>query len=327
MPNEAVIIQGQGSELNTQKTLHGRAKRKIIGQKMALSLIDCAAQKGNVERIKSYWNTFHCQNTLYKFEGKFHGQFCKNRFCPLCSSIRKAEIINRYYPVMKQWEQPYFVTLTIKVCKQPSLNKMCKGMIRAFRKINEKARKSNQRGRGIRLIGVKSLECNFNPVAKTYNPHFHLIVQSKEIAETLIAEWLRIWTRKFTIRAAQDMRPITNLESALIETIKYGSKIFTVPDIDRKARIKADPTVYALALYNIFEAMKGLRIFERFGFDLPAKKSLKIPGRVVTDAEEWNFVSRYRDWISKDSDLSLTDYYASEELLDLLEAKIDKNNE
>lgn len=48
---------------------------------------------------------------------------------------------------------------------------------------------------------------------------------------------------------------------------------------------------------------------------LVVKKSLKIPGSVVNDAEEWNFVSR--DWISKDSDLSLTDYYASGELLDM----------
>lgn len=56
---------------------------------------------------------------------------------------------------------------------------------------------------------------------------------------------------------------------------------------------------------------------------LVVKKSLKIPGSVVNDAEEWNFVSRYRDWISKDSDLSLTDYYASEELLNLLDAGID----
>jgi plasmid rolling circle replication initiator protein Rep len=35
-------------------------------------------------------------------------------------------------------------------------------------------------------MGIKSLECNFNPKTRTYNAHFHFIVPSKEIAEMLI---------------------------------------------------------------------------------------------------------------------------------------------
>ncbi len=46
-------------------------------------------------------------------------------------------------------------------------------------------------------MGIKSLECNFNPITKKYNPHLHLIVASKEMADILIKEWLTLCTRQF----------------------------------------------------------------------------------------------------------------------------------
>jgi len=50
--------------------------------------------------------------------------------------------------------------------------------------------------------------------------------------------------------------------------IKYGSKIFIEPDVNEKPAT-GDAKIYAAGLYNIFDAMKGLRIFERFCFNLP----------------------------------------------------------
>jgi hypothetical protein len=48
------------------------------------------------------------------------------------------------------------------------------------------------------------------------------------------------------------------------------------------------------ALNNIFNAMKGLRIFERFGFDLPQNDMTKIiPSCVVQDYCEWIFHPEY----------------------------------
>ena len=58
-------------------------------------------------------------------------------------------------------------------------------MNKAFSIIKERCKKRHQRGTGIQLIGIKSLECNFNPQKKTYNPHFHIIVPNKEIATLL----------------------------------------------------------------------------------------------------------------------------------------------
>lgn len=313
-----VIIQGEGSELGNEKFLKGKAKRKVISQALALNLLSIAEKKEDHARKQAFWNSYHCQNRIYSYNGRLHGKYCKNRFCTLCSAVRKAEIINRYYPVLREWKQPYFVTLTVKSCSKKRLPEFTKALIRGFRRITTKYRKQDQRGTGTRLIGIKSLECNFNPVKKTYNPHLHLIVASKEIANILIVEWLKLWTPSFTNRKAQHAVPVYNLEKGLIEIIKYGSKIFTEPEVDKNARSKGNGTIYAAALYNIFEAMKGLRIFERFGFDLPKTPKERTGAKVVNEYGEWVFDARFSDWLDIDSELTLCSYQPTPQLLSLL---------
>ena len=235
-------MSGNGTNILNNPSLANRARRKVITRKMVLSLIDVAKEKGEPERIQPYWNAYHCLNNVIVSNGKMYGRYCKNRFCTICNAIRKADLINRYYPVISQWEDVQFVTLTVKVCKQDKLTRWVYGMLRAFELIQNRFKKRYQRGNGIKLIGIKSLECNFNPVKNTYNPHFHLIVPNKEIAELLKKEWIEQWRPKnkhayrykFTTPAAQHIEPVYDLESALIETIKYGSKIFTEPDLNKK---------------------------------------------------------------------------------------------
>ena len=96
--NNAAIIKGNGTDLNNGKASKGRAKRKMITQKMALSLIDVCNKNGTTERKQAYWNTYHCQSKIVTKDGKLYGNYCKNRFCTLCCSIRKAELINKYLP-------------------------------------------------------------------------------------------------------------------------------------------------------------------------------------------------------------------------------------
>ena len=160
--------------MNDDKALKGRAKRKSITQSVALSLIDASKAKGDPEHQQAYWNTYHCQSKVHSSNGKLYGKYCKNRICTICCSIRKADIINRYLQEVETWEDPFFLTLTIKAVSAQKLNSRLEAMIRGFRKIKDKHRKRYQRGKGIKLVGVKSLECNFNPKQRTYNPIFTL---------------------------------------------------------------------------------------------------------------------------------------------------------
>jgi hypothetical protein len=319
----AIVLTGIGSDLNNGKALKGRAKRKLITQKMMLSLLDVANKKGDSQNKKSYWNTYHCQNKIHTAKGKLYGKYCKNRHCTLCCCIRKADIINRYLPVIENWEEPYFVTLTIRSVPRYKLKPVMNSMLKGFTRIIAKYRKRNLRSKGTKLIGIKSLECNFNSKKKTYNPHFHIIVPNRETATILIKEWLTTSRPGWNLPIAQDMSRVFNNQRALLEVVKYGSKIFTDPDLKTKENSKGNEKICVAALDNIFNAMKGLRIFERFGFNLPHKNAINPAGvSIVKEYDEWIFDLKQFDWLNTDGK-KLTDFLPLPKLLDLLENKVD----
>jgi hypothetical protein len=318
-----VYVSGYGSDLTDEKALRNKAKRKTISQKMMLSMLDVVDKKGYEERKKAYWNTYYCQEKVYTSEGRLYGKYCKNRFCPLCCSIRKADIINRYWPIINSWRDPYFVTLTAKSVRAKSLKKRMKDMIRGFKILNDRYRKRNQRGKGINLIGIRTLESNFNPLTKTYNPHLHLIVATKEMAEIIIKGWLILCTPNFAKRKAQHMRRARDKKAALIEVVKYATKVFTEGEDPSEPHKKPSTEIYSAAMDNIFAAMKGCRIFERFGFNLPKEETRNSKKSVLLkESIMWSFDSKSYDWINTEKDC-LTGYSPRAGLLDLLRNHFD----
>lgn len=179
---------------------------------------------------------------------------------------------------------------------------------------------------------MRSLECNFNPYRREYNPHLHLIVPNKETAEILIKEWLELWTFKdpnkmpLATRVAQYYRPIQDMETDLVEVIKYGTKVFTDPEGKKKP--KGIVKVYAKAFYNIIVAMKGIRLFSSVGFKLPKKdKEERLPARVVTDHQEWIHTPELQNWVNTDEWETLFDQLPNAQLEELLEWCIDSERE
>ena len=146
------------------------------------------------------------------------------------------------------------------------------------------------------------------------------------MATTLINEWLKIWTRKYTFLGAQDFRRVGDREKILIEIIKYGSKIFTEPDLNKKMKAKEKHDIYAAALNNIFASMKGLRIFERFGFDLPIlERNSKC--YVIKNFDKLEFDNKIFDWINFETGEILTQFTPSSNLVTLLEGNINRSLE
>ena len=135
---QIALVSGKGTDISNNPSLANRARRKLITRKMVLSLIDVAKEKGETERIQAYWNAYHCLNNVIVTDGKMYGKYCKNRFCTICNAIRKADTINRYYPVISQWKDVHFVTLTVKACKEGLLNSRMKRMLRAFELIQNR---------------------------------------------------------------------------------------------------------------------------------------------------------------------------------------------
>jgi hypothetical protein len=321
---KAEIIRGKGTEISIDNPLHGKARRKTITQSLMPSFVDVVRKKGDMNRLQQYWNTYHCQSKLIKVNGRLYGSYCKNRFCNVCSSIRKAKIMNRYLPTIDTWEEPYFVTITAKSVPAKSLAQRMSDMNRGFRKISSKLRKRNQRGTGIKLVGIKSLECNFNPIKKTYNPHLHLIVANKEMADILKKEWLALCTAQFASPKGQHSRRAKNTKKDVIEVVKYCSKTFTQEDVAQK---KGSTEIYTAAMDNIYAAMKGLRIFDRFGFNPLKEEKTKMPATLVTEYEEFKFNVAETDWIEETSGNKLTSYQVPQELKNLLLYNINTEDE
>lgn len=327
-PKPTRIVTGKGSDLSNGSVAESRGKRKFLTIQMTLALIDVAKEKKNSKIEKMLWNSFHCQRKITSANGIIYGNYCKNRCCTVCLAIRKADLINRYFPILSTWEQSYFVTLTVKSCSAKQLPKRMDKMIKGFQLICDRQRKRHSRGKDIQLIGVRSLECNFNPVRRTYNPHFHVIVKNKEIAETLKREWLIQWTTQFAQPWCQDIRPIFDIKTGLIEIIKYGTKIFTEPDLTKKAKGQKGPRkIYVRALYNILNSMNKHRLFDRFGFKVKATLNKPVGASVITNFTEWIYLPKQRDWIDKKTGELLTNYIPPPNILNLLQNNLDLTSE
>lgn len=158
---------------------------------------------------------------------------------------------------------------------------------------------------------------------------FDTATPSKAIADLLVSVWLEQWRSKegyrykFTSPKAQKNSEVTSIEHSLLETIKYGSKIFTEPDLKKKGKQAVKPMIYAYALDNILVAMKGKRIFDRLGFNLPPQATREHTHKLIENYETWLFPSNASDWVNPKTGECHTGYLQPLELSHLLSGCID----
>jgi hypothetical protein len=305
------------------ESIINRSKRKYVSQNLALKLVDVAKEAGNEKWEKRYWSTYHCQNDLTLYDGRTYGTYCKRRWCTACAAIRKAEMINKYLPVMQDWSDMHFLTLTVKAKPKQSLQKWVDGMFRAFDKILRKCRRKYKNGTGPKLIGIRCLECNFNPKAKTYNPHFHILIPNRAIGELIKKEWCALWNRRYKkshnwkrdVLAAPKLQVHIKVKNTLkdyIEVIKYGAKVFTDPEMKKGKSGKWK--VYASALHEIYKVFEGRRLISSFGIDMPKIERTETQSKEVTNIHRIVYDKKLKDWIDTDTGELLTGYVPTAKL-------------
>ncbi len=321
----STLISGKGTRSRNNPALHKRVKKKAITNAVILALIDIAKENGESKMVQHYWNTYHCQNELVRHNNKLYGKYCKNRWCTTCCGIRKADLLNKYYPILVKWEEPHLLTVTVKAVKGEKLNSRITEMIKKFDTILDRCNKRFQSNKGMKIMGVKSLECNFNATQKTYNPHYHIITPNRVIALYLKQEWCKEWNKHGAFLAAgdaQDIRKIENMEEGLIEVIKYGAKMLSDPNPQNKVkRRKGDLSglkIYAAALHTIYKAMKQHRLYGSFGFKLGNGKTRPNQARFVQNYDTWKYDQKTMDWINTITGKRLTEFEIDEKLQLLL---------
>lgn len=326
-----------GTDVNDRKTLLKRARRKYLTDGYIGALVDAAKINGESQLTQSYWNTWHCSRTLtLQSDGKISGRYCKNRWCLVCNAIRTAQLIKRYSPTLESWHEKHFVTLTIPNVEADQLPAALEVMYNTFLKCKERLKKRSQRGQCPKFEGLRKMECTYNPERNDFHPHFHVIVSTREAARQLYNAWIETYNASFESAVwgsahpdAQDLRPAT--DGATTELFKYFTKIIEGSGKDGRL-------VYADALDQIFNAVRGKRVFQPFGFSAP---DAELTAEERAEAEEQAHALAEYTWDRERSDWAidgmavdqqtgevvgaaehLTGYQPGDALRDLVENKV-----
>ena len=80
-----------------------KARKKYFSYGLAVNLANLSPRP---KLFHSYLNTLACAKTLVvDAEGRAHSKYCKNRWCPLCQSIRIAKLIDGYKGQLEQYPE------------------------------------------------------------------------------------------------------------------------------------------------------------------------------------------------------------------------------
>ena len=281
------LVQLTQADRHPEADLLKKAKRKALTVFLSGKLIELQNS-----RIQAYRNMYYCNSVLQQNGQELKTSYCKNRFCHVCNAIKTANLIDGYLPELKSMKDPQFLTLTIKAVKAKQLRPAISGMIKTFRSINQHLNKYEH----IKLKAIRKLECNYNPVYDTYNPHFHFVIEGEHQALTLRKHWLMRYTNAQPI--AQNCIPAD--QDSMIELFKYATKM-----------IAKDGGLYPQALDNIYAALSYRRIVQPVGI----KKIVNEDERekvVYPELQEenalWKWSTEQHDWYNENTGESLTGY-------------------
>ena len=175
--------------------------------------------------------SFFADETLEKKKVN-KSNFCKNRFCPLCSWRKarkdslKISILLKY--IQEQFKYEFiFLTLTAPNVSGELLNDEIKKYNNSFKKLMQlKQVKKISKGH------IRKLEVTYNKERNDYHPHFHVMIavtrsyfKNKDYIKK--KEWLELWQQCMndTSITQVDVRKMnTDDSSAIAEVAKYGAK-------------------------------------------------------------------------------------------------------
>jgi len=332
--DEVKFLMGKGSYLGDLDALEGMAKRKLLTKTMAMMLIEIAKEEHDWKWHSRFELTLKCQDEKIEADGRSYTDFyCKERCCLICLANRKAEKVNLYLPTVEGMPDPHFLTITAQSVKKEELRKRVEETLEAIRTIIARHKKRAERKTEEKIYGLWSLESNFNPVALTYNPHIHMILPSLKAAQAFRRDWMEYWQLKGVkiSRKGQKYRAVKkDVKKDLIEIVKYGSKIFTEPDIAERMQYnlpKKPSFIHVRALYNILVAMDGYDLFNTFGFELKNRKKPCKYTKKATKYTDYMYDLADADWVNEEKGLKLTKYKIPNDLQALLDSRVDSTLE
>ena len=297
--------KGTQNSRDERRELLKKARKKYFSFGLAKNLADLNLDS---PLVKSYKNSLYCAETItVDPAGISHSHYCKNRWCPLCQSIRVAKLIDVYQEQLDQIEHLYFVTLTRPTVPADQLLNQWNKMTSIFNSIRH-----SRVFRRNKWSGLRKVECTIRP-NELYHLHFHVLIDSKEGAEFMVRRWLEL--NPESDRKAQDIREVKG-QKGYLEIFKYFTKL-----IAKDYRVSG---VSRFIDYNrldvIFRFMRGKRVFQPFGNLRAVQEDFEdedLDGQMLEKANTvWKWMAS--DWYEVTTGESLTGYDPSVALVELL---------
>ena len=294
----------------TRSNFSKRANAKFFTNNLVFKL----ANIKDSSLTKSYWNTYHCSMVLDQTGKKLKGKYCKCKWCQVCNRIRTAQLIKGYSPQLEALGETWFITLSRPNIDAELLYDEIDSILKQFNRVRRHFHDSKDS-----IVGLRKLECTFNPIRKDYHPHFHLIVKGDKMkAEAIRDYWLKI-NPNASIKG-NDIRPVTSYKNGFLELFKYFTKLTTKTE-NGKYMVNAE------SLNVIFESMKGKRVFQPMGIKKVTEEIAELQtielSDLTNDTQRWLYDERIGDWVNENG-LLLTENKVSKELCTIVGVNYDE---
>jgi len=319
--DSSVIIRTRGSE---KETVRKWTEKKYKSKHIADALMEVAYMNEEWEWYKKYnYTKTKCLESFVTGDGKAFGHYCKKPWCPICLAIRKSIHIHQYYPIIKEWERPTFVTLTAQAQNHRDLSMWVDLLFDKLNRILEKLEMRRYRSGSEKFRCLICIECCFNPEKNWYNPHFHIVTSNYPEGRELREEWLKAFPTKLAHPVAQYIDPGRDKLKNLVEVIKYGAKILTDAETTNKGKRERLPYIYASALHEINKVFHGRKLIRKRGFKL-IKNEDEIKELVIQDLQSWSYDDFVRTWVNETTGELLTaPYIPDQNLVSIYENNLD----
>lgn len=244
-------------------------KQKKIKNQDLIKFIINHVSDGNLENIwncGTFLNFFATKDLEKKKINK--SNFCKNRFCPMCSwrqakkDALKISILLKYIQAELGYEF-IFLTLTAPNVKGSDLSDEIKKYNKSFKNLMQlKEVKKITKGY------IRKLEVTYNQQRDDYHPHFHVMIavnksyfKKKDYINK--KRWLELWQEAMqdnSITQVDIRRMNTEDTKSICEIAKYGAK-------------DADYMVSQEVFDTFYKALKGKQLITYSG---AFKEALKL---------------------------------------------------
>lgn len=219
------------------------------------------------------------------------GNFCKNRFCPVCNRRYASQKWHKVKCIAEQLKivfRPCFALLTLTV-ENVTGEKLSEEITRLMKSIDRLHKTSLWKNN---VIGYfRSLEVTYNSKKDTYHPHYHYILcLDKNYKNNMIPtwQWRQTWERSARLNypsqvKIQIIKDDDTLSGGIAEVAKYAVKISSVIEKDSQA------------IKPLEKALKGRRLISYGGaikeiakqYDKNEKQTLKEKDKYPVEYYEY----------------------------------------